>query len=483
LETIVTNADVGSQVALTTVCKALSFVATTVLYRNYDAFDWTKDRIRRLERSLGANPSNAMILFVYPVTNIALLQAIWSSSPLRLKKLVLALNAYGPPVSESSWTTLASTIHPDTIIDEVSFKDSAMYSEVKSNYLLSASLSLRGLVRLECDLVLQPDEVNLSSLLHHLDCPHVEHITVHISQSPWHVVPSPNLRRLRTLHLQFVGGDSLNDIAEQSTWTFLKSMMDRDVFLRINKASPTDVVHSFFRTVHLHAINAELPVAITWLIQGERHFQIVIDRRKEINLDIRDLTPSWRDTTIQLIHADDQPDGFRISIFDSDSGTPNRAGSIVDILPKSVSSLDLVVQQNIIPEFMPNLLRSLPSLRTLSVNVYSLPPSGPSPRRFIPTHSCTRSAYYIPYVKRNHGEQQSYELVMAPGNVVLWRYYAWGGPSQELPKALKTSTADLCFEMESWFAVALSLGSLHFRFWTGYPWAFIFSDQVLPWQF
>src|SRR5215471_12131329 len=100
------------------------------------------------------------------------------------------------------------------------------------------------------------------------------YLLVDLSERNWCAVPGNNLPRLEALHIHYNDCDNpkVPDMADPNTWAYLKALISRNLLFRFCKATDTDIVISFFRTVHQFASGPELSSTLQWLIQGYYYF-------------------------------------------------------------------------------------------------------------------------------------------------------------------------------------------------------------------
>lgn len=454
LDNILQRLDLQSHLSLSSTCRSLHIPANRHLfgYIDYDK-KWIVSQTTSLDHCLHLNPANAQFLRDYSVISIDGIKRLWTNTPPRLQRLSITYYEYNI-VTNESWNNLISSIPPEMLIPEWKLAGGLVIES--GRVLLSRLSALQGLVRLELNL--DDSTIDLQGLLDQLDCPQLTDITLNTSTKNWHVLPNNNLPNLQSLQLLLYEEKSLRCIMEPTTWTYLKAMMIKGIFFKVKRQSWPDGVLSFFRTVHMFASAEEIHSVLLWLIQGERHFQ----RRNDIYaVDIRDLPPTRRNLTLQA--AQDLPQhGFRISIYASDS---KHSGGI---FPNTTSHLDLFVQENISPNFIPILIRSTRALRSLIVNVCALR----SISTTFPSHTCTHAHYSFPESAKDH-VVSSFDFSFSRGGEVLWRDRYMQRPYKQIPEKFKTGISQLCTEVKGWFNLNATLKRIGFNVWDPYMWSHI----------
>jgi hypothetical protein len=274
----------------------------------------------------------------------------------------------------------------------------------------------------------------------------------------------------------------------------MQTLISKKIFLRFYKSTDTDVVVSFFRTAHQFASGPELRSTLKWLIQGNYYFRKYCQFWKEdladtnayqtYDIDIRDLSVSSRNYTLQVVQDIAQPCSIRISVYASDSTNPK---SILDFLPRTISHLDISVQESIEPSLIPALIRSLPALKSFGVNIYGRPLRSLLPTsqiNIIPSVTCTYASFSIPWDPEDDERCQfSHEFLFLRGEEVHWRNKGWDVrefPHGKLPEDIGSDTIELQAEVASWFNQNESIKSIEFKMWAAYPWAFYFNEAEIP---
>jgi len=367
---------------------------------------------------------------------------------------------------------------------------------IQSGCVLSQLFAFRGLVRLE--LHLMSLNFDIQHVVDQLNCPQLMYLLVDLSERNWRVVPGNNLPSLEALHLHYNDCDNpgIPDMTDSTICAYLKALISRKIFFHFFKWTETDLDISFFGTVHQFSSGAELRSTLEWLIQGNYYFHKYWQFRgdcsfnthenQRYDIDIRGLSASSRNYTIQIVQNLPQPYGFKISVYSSDS---RNAMSILDILPRTISHLDISVQESIKPSLIPALIRSLLTLKSLVVNVYGRLRPSRSPTsavNLIPSQTCTWASFSIPWdPEDDEWHQFSHDFSYLRGEQVRWRCKRWDVvdfPHGDLPEDVGSGTTELRSEITSWFHQNESVESIEFKVWAAYPWAFYFNEADIPEQ-
>jgi hypothetical protein len=253
-------------------------------------------------------------------------------------------------------------MHPDTWIEELEFEEGCTDLAIDSGYVMRHLFAFSGLKQLS----LWVHDRNLQKILKEIKLSTAETYQLrprHLRppRQWWHVVPGQNLSSLQTLFFENIGSSSPRDIDPliPHAWNYLQTMRTRKVYFKLDKEILRDTVDIFFS----HSPR-EKRSTLEWLIEGERLFPMQVQTLPRYNVDLRDLSLSAHDKTLQILHnIIPEPSRLRICIYNKDQ-------SIINLLPKTTTHLDLFIMESMGPNFVPQPIRSVPGLIYLSVNVY-----------------------------------------------------------------------------------------------------------------
>jgi hypothetical protein len=126
------------------------------------------------------------------------------------------------------------------------------------------------------------------------------------------------------------------------------------------------------------------------------------------------------------------------------------------------------------------LIRSLPSLTSLVVNVYGRK----SHHTLTSFQLCTQANYSIA-ISESHDDQTlpySHDFLLKRDEEVRWQFNTFlsGASSyKKVPKKHNIGTSKLLEEVKRWFQWNSSIMEIEYRIWTGYPYRFAFDRLEL----
>lgn len=476
LDNVLERLNQSDLLSLSSTCKALHVDANRHLYRLPDDYVLRQLRYRSgmtiLEYCLSLNPFNAQFVRFYQVTSISALKELASTIPLRLTEMEIGGGWFKRNLVPKDWEDFVSTMHPETYIACLKFQQDMAGLVLNSGAILPHLNVFQGLVRVELGSFYRRDD--LSNIFDRINCPQLRHIKLYLGNVDWHVLPGDNLPNIETLRFEFFDGDNpLDNLMDSSTWTFVNMAKTRGIYLQIQMQSKTDRVVSFFRTTHKFAAGSELQSVLRWLVKGEHYFQTKIDGQAAFGIDIRDLKPTERDFTLQTLqNCQPQPNSYKLNVF--------RGDVTLAFLPKSLSQLQIAIMDEVVPQFIPTLLRSLPALTVFTIDEYGVRKAS-DPETLVGS-SLIPYTYSIPWApdEVDDLDQGSHQFLTFRDGNSYWRYMGWNYTEivyEEIPDDICVGTSGLLREIKGWFTMNMSIPHIEYRVWSGYPWKFVFTES------
>ena len=80
-------------------------------------------------------------------------------------------------------------------------------------------------------------------------------------------------------------------------------------------------------------------------------------------------------------------------------------------------------------------------------------------------------------------DQFSHDFFFSRGKEIRWRFKYWDVmdvPYGNLPENIESRTTKLRAEVTRWFHQNVSVESIEFKIWGGYPWGFYFNEADIP---
>jgi F-box domain len=390
LDEILELLDIWDITTLSLTCKSLHNDVNPKLYRNaqtqhkcigtwlmkIDTQPTYLQRLRKIQKCLLHNPSNAIYIREHTPISLRLLKRLWSVVPLHLKQFTI-LNIRQWFLDDGyEFQEAIKTIHTETVIKEISICFDTPGNDLVFEIFPSILNHFNGLRSVLLFWPVRYDRVeSVRQIVKYINCPQLETLTIRGFNIEGIACPK-NLLNLESFWITpFEDGGIIRHYQHPSRWVggtveevvkSLKTLMDKGVKFRYGYNSVLSLLNFIY---YYEREVGDVNAMVFWLLQSEYQLQKIEakinggDNTFSLSLDseVRD----HNNRVLKILPKLKVESGIHLTICLH----PSHQASTVYLLPHNIINLEITIEDPVPLSLLANIIQRLPMLRKIKISV------------------------------------------------------------------------------------------------------------------